>query len=398
MRLLAKDQKLRPQSADEVLKALKMLKEEKQLEETQKLSVTEVAAQMGGESMPKRKKKKAKKGNRLFKRFFITLFTLVLLIVLIWGLGSFITDWLFPEDVVVPKIVGMSKAEAEAELKSLGLILTVETEVFDNEIPKDHIISQEPQANRKVKPNREIMVRVSKGVEYIHMPNVVGKSVREARLELTQAGFTLGEEDEVFEPELALNTVVKQEPASGDFIPKGTLVNLVVNKEREVSSFVSLPDFRGQDLESVKKQLAELNLKMGNAYPEFSTLYQPNRIIEQNPPPNTEVEVGYEVDFVYSQGLPGDDKADVQDLDDILRWGEQSQWHTAVVTIMVPEGPAQEVVILVIDDFGAREVYRDVQPGGKTIRQTVQGRGDNAKVQVYIGGRQFTDKFFKELD
>ena len=302
MRLLAKDQKLRPQSADEVLKALKMLKEEKQLEETQKLSVTEVAAQMGGESMPKRKKKKAKKGNRLFKRFFITLFTLVLLIVLIWGLGSFITDWLFPEDVVVPKIVGMSKAEAEAELKSLGLILTVETEVFDNEIPKDHIISQEPQANRKVKPNREIMVRVSKGVEYIHMPNVVGKSA-EARLELTQAGFTLGEEDEVFEPELALNTVVKQEPASGDFIPKGTLVNLVVNKEREVSSFVSLPDFRGQDLESVKKQLAELNLKMGNAYPEFS-LYQPNRIIEQNPPPKTEVEVGYEVDlFIHKDYL-----------------------------------------------------------------------------------------------
>ena len=83
-------------------------------------------------------------------------------------------------------------------------------------------------------------------------------------------------------------------------------------------------------------------------------------------------------------------------MDDILRWGEQSQWHTAV-TIMVPEGP-QEVVILVIDDFGAAVVYRDVQPGGKTIRQTVQGRGDNAKVQVYIGGRQFTDKFFKELD
>ena len=62
----------------------------------------------------------------------------------------------------------------------------------------------------------------------------------------------------------------------------------------------------------------------------------------------------------------------------------------------VQPGPDQEVVILVIDDFGAREVYRETHKGGSRIVRTVQGRGEAARLQVYIGGRQFFDRLFQE--
>ena len=47
-------------------------------------------------------------------------------------------------------------------------------------------------------------------------------------------------------------------------------------------------------------------------------------------------------------------------------------------------GPDQEVVVIVIDALGAREVYRGVHPGESSITRHVRGYGDNARIQVYV--------------
>ena len=54
------------------------------------------------------------------------------------------------------------------------------------------------------------------------------------------------------------------------------------------------------------------------------------------------------------------------------------------------------MVILVVDDFGAREVYREIHPGGSSFSQIVQGRGSQARIQVYIGGSIFKDEPFRD--
>ncbi len=79
-----------------------------------------------------------------------------------------------------------------------------------------------------------------------------------------------------------------------------------------------------------------------------------------------------------------------------MEWVHENLWKTEEVTILVPPpGGEQEVVILVIDDFGAREVYREKhEGGGSRVVRTVQGRGEGAKLQVYIGARQFYDQKF----
>ena len=55
-----------------------------------------------------------------------------------------------------------------------------------------------------------------------------------------------------------------------------------------------------------------------------------------------------------------------------------------------------EIAIIVVDDFGAREVYRQVHAGGTSFDFTAQGRGEQARIQVYIGGRLFIDRDFVE--
>src|SRR5690606_40944403 len=74
----------------------------------------------------------------------------------------------------------------------------------------------------------------------------------------------------------------------------------------------------------------------------------------------------------------------------------QSQRRRARVDVEVPAGRAQEVVILIIDDFGAREVFRQTVPGGTTLHEFVEARGQQARVQVYVGGVMYMDEPFPD--
>ena len=60
---------------------------------------------------------------------------------------------LFPEDVKVPSIVGLDVNVARRLLAEQGLNLEIEREVFNNLIlgTFNHIISQEPKADRTIK-------------------------------------------------------------------------------------------------------------------------------------------------------------------------------------------------------------------------------------------------------
>lgn len=99
--------------------------------------------------------------------------------------------------------------------------------------------------------------------------------------------------------------------------------------------------------------------------------------------------MGWTVDLVYSQGLPTSGRPDSEG---ILHWTTGDDWHEEVINIYVPEGRDQEVAIIIVDDFGAREVYREIHKGDTSFTYTARGRGNNVRVQVYIGGRLFIDR------
>ena len=412
LKLLNKEPKARPGSAEEVVKAFQRIKRRRDAigdmpgheDQTMPLPVTG-KPWIGGFGLANRKKKSNKKQtkgasakDRVPKKGRIVLIILLLLLGMGFGAVRLIPKLLFPDDVRVPDVVGLLENDARRVLGEADLVLKVEQSLFDNEVPAGHIISQDPLAGRMVKQQREILVRVSMGAEEVEMPSVLGLTAREGKLGLTQAGFVLGEEEEAYDPEVLPGLVLEQWPEPGEIVLKGTAVNLVISKGQESLQFFALPDFRGQNFELVKAQIAELGLPLGNSWPEYSTIYRPGEVVEQNPAPGTQVQPGYSIDFVYSQGTasqtpephtPADPREEPQ-------WTHENLWKTVEVTIDVQPGADQEVVILVIDDFGAREVYRDTHKGGSRIVRTVQGRGQDAKIQVYIGGRQFFDQAFSE--
>jgi serine/threonine-protein kinase len=391
---MAKDPKDRYQSAAEILADLRRivptLKEEvdeatqiiPQLDQFEETAVHTV--QGGGEVSAKRTKR---------GWLYVTLFFIFFLAGVFWA-AQRLPALIFPEEVAVPNLVGLNVEEAAEILAARDLRLDVDKRVFDDEIPVNHIVSQNPPANRQVKKHRTIYVAVSRGPELVTIPNVIGLSLREARVALGRVGLTVGEVSQEPHPMIPTGQVVGQEPAPGQRLTTGVKVDLVVSQGPEPAPSLIMPDLRGLPIEQAVQDLEVLGLKVRNTWPEISSKAY-GIILDQNPPANTEVIRGEEVDLVYSSGPTGKPPAEAPPTDQqaTVDWTPEggTNLRRADVRISIPPGPQREVVILVIDERGIQEVYRQQHPGGDTFTVRVEGKGKQVKVQVYIGGEMYKE-------
>ena len=212
----------------------------------------------------------------------IVLLSLLFIGLLIWG-ATKIPQLIFPEEVVVPNVVGRTQNEARELLERHGLKLAVEREVYSTEAPAGQVLNQDPSPNRRIKMYRTVFVTVSKGPRMVEVPSLVGLTVRDARLRITQAGLVVGIETPVVGVEAPLDQVIAQEPQAGSYLEEGSAVNISVSSERVTTGNLTLPDFRNMTLEASKERLAELGLVLGNAWGDTSISIPRWHIISQNP-------------------------------------------------------------------------------------------------------------------
>lgn len=331
--------------------------------------------------------KKPKRRSMAFRVMMWVVFLLSFASGVVWAGVSFF-DRLFPEDVVVPGIVGMSVDEARTLLSDRGLGLRIAHEVNSDQ-PVNTIIRQIPDAERTVKMGREIDVHISIGKAIVETPDLTMLSEREAMLRLVQNGLELGSVSYEYRPDVAPNLVVAHSPEVGARIQRGSRVDLVFSTGAEPVPMVQIPDFRGVLLDEAIDKVEELGLVLGETFAEVDANFSPGEVTDQAPAPGTEVEVGSAVNFVYypkaqtqgggAQPGPSQPQADPSTPDG-------DTWVQSLITINVPPGPEQEVEIVIIDNISARRVYYGVHRGDARISQIIRGRGKDAMYQVWIGG------------
>ena len=280
-------------------------------------------------------------------------------------LGGFLAYGKFwnSEDVIVPNVVGKSIDDAKHILSENKLRVSV-TEQFNEDVVEGFVISQTPDANSQVKEDRTITIYVSKGEEVVVVPDVRTLALREAELKLRNAGFIIGRIEEVNDKTAPDNTVIDQNPRSPAQIKKTQKIDL--------EKMVELPDFTGSRLSSVKKQLADLNLKEGKIT-EVAGTKSKGTIIKQSPEAGTEVKDGSAVNFVVSKG-PVDKKAET-------------------IQFKVPKGGSKQLVqIVVTDESGRDTIYERTHKGGDRINKRVVGYG-NVRVQIYVDGALVQEEY-----
>ena len=129
-----------------------------------------------------------------------------------------------PELRQVPALVGLTLAEAEAELERLGYQAAPPARAFDQS-PPDTVIAQNPPPGTPLAAGEEVRLVVSLGPRprLTLVPDLEGTSPEEAAELLDLAGLRLGEENRVPSPEEE-NTLLAQSPRAGTVIEEGAPV------------------------------------------------------------------------------------------------------------------------------------------------------------------------------
>ena len=149
------------------------------------------------------------------------------------------------DEVAVPDLIGLTPSQAQARLQDKGLRLKEREPRWDPSVPAGQIVWQNPSARSHVKPNRTVYV------------------------------------------------APKQ-------VAQGTQVELIVSTGPP-RAYVKIPRVTELKLDEARRVLLSLGLQPNNIRYEFSTAYEPNVVIRQEPKSGTQIKRGSPVLLIVSQ-------------------------------------------------------------------------------------------------
>ena len=133
---------------------------------------------------------------------------------------------------VIPNIISMNQDAATALLQGMpdSLVVSVKYEYSDT-IALGQVMDVYPEIGTKVKAGSKITLTISRGIEKVSIPNLVGKSETQAIAELTELGF---DEDKIIIKRAESETyeegyVISQDPADGKNVTKDTEITITVS-------------------------------------------------------------------------------------------------------------------------------------------------------------------------
>ncbi|MCK9793341.1 Stk1 family PASTA domain-containing Ser/Thr kinase [Isoptericola sp. 4D.3] len=128
-----------------------------------------------------------------------------------------------PAPVQVPQEVGKEKDAAVADLEGLGLVVKVGDPEYSEDVPKGHVLAQDPEQGATAHRTDTVTLTISQGPPLVEVPNVVGKRSEPARKALEKAGFEVKENAYLG----GLLDTVRFQDTTGE-APKGSTVTLTV--------------------------------------------------------------------------------------------------------------------------------------------------------------------------
>jgi len=239
------------------------------------------------------------------KKFIKTLIiTAIILVIISVGLFIGINSYLMPSvvqanELLLPNIVGLNKDLAFKIIEDLRLTPILVGPRFDARFKEDEVIFQKPYAGTYVKENRRIYIHVSGGEPVIKMPQLVGKTYRDARVNLERIGLFIKNITEV-RSEFPLGTVVQQEFKFDSEVEKGDSVSLKISVGPQLG-MVRVPNLIAKSEKEAIKILHKFGLKLGNKSYIPSPTLLPNTIISQIPSQDNLLNIGDSVNVVISK-------------------------------------------------------------------------------------------------
>jgi len=124
----------------------------------------------------------------------------------------------------LPDVVAEDFSQATQTLEALGLTVT-SLEVFNDDVPAGRVVSITASSD-PLPESGSVTLNVSKGPEFMTLPNVVGETVAAAKNELESLGFTVLVDTDQLSSRFGVVKVTRQNPAASSRVRVGTQVTI----------------------------------------------------------------------------------------------------------------------------------------------------------------------------
>lgn len=199
--------------------------------------------------------------------------------------------------IEVPKIVGLSKEEAEKLLSEKGLKMEVGgTEKSDK--PEGTVLKSSPEEGKLAKSDMPVTVVLSGGKTYVKVPELKEIDLKSAKEMLTNRELVVGNISQEFSDTIPTDAVISQDPAADTQVDKGAKVNLVVSKGPEVK-LMKVPQLINSNISDAENALKNSKLNINKQSEETTDKNKDQKVFSQSIEANVEVKQGTTVTVKY---------------------------------------------------------------------------------------------------
>lgn len=217
-----------------------------------------------------------------------------LALVCVAGISAYLTLTLIiksEDTVIVPELEGKDVVYALEILTELELNTKVKGSEYTGDIPKNHVVFQEPPPGAEIKKGRDVRIILSKGPKTFAMPHLLGLSIQQAEIILEENDMCRGELSRTHDFKIEKDAVMAQVPASGMVVSRKACADLLVSMGPRPKAF-KMPNMAGLTLEDALQTIEDLNLVIGELKSAYRDHKPRNTIVEQEPVSGQRIVVG----------------------------------------------------------------------------------------------------------
>ena len=204
-----------------------------------------------------------------------------------------------PCPITVPHVIGMTTAEVETALTSVGLLLGSITEQCNDEVEAGRVISQNPIEGTILPPGSTVDIGVSSGPCPVLVPNIIWQFRIDAENMIANAGLEVGIVTEQCDDSIPANRVINQYPQAGLQVPPGTEVNFTVSIG---PCLIKVPNIVQYSQTMAQNIIISAGLTVGDITEQCHPSIRKGIVISQSPLAGEKVPPNSSIDFVISSG------------------------------------------------------------------------------------------------
>jgi hypothetical protein len=235
------------------------------------------------------------------------------------------------------------------------------------------------------------------------VPNLIGHTLESAQQIAGRTGLEIKDPQYEYNNQYPSGQIYLMEPKEGGSVPKDQpFIYVWVSKGPKQ---IPVPDIVGLSSSDATSRIIDAGFSPGKTTQEYNETIPADRVIRQSPRGGNKLDPQKPVDIVISLGPKPDgitenrldDESDTS-TDNTQTTNNESRPHARQFTVNVDvssnANEPQLVRIVVIDDYGESEQYKETHQPGDRFARSVKGFGKEIEVKVYVGDDLVQDQIY----